>query len=519
MLTKTFLQRITDAHSWLGFIISGLLFVVFFCGSIALYRGEIQQWAVQPHLTLAKGEAKPLSEIMAIAIDGVPFNAKEHLSLILPTEQAPYYEAHVDVEYKEGEEDELHILIDPVSGKKVSEGEQFILAEFIYQLHYYLKIPYGVYIVGLVTLFFFLALVTGVLLHAKKLVSNFFKYRPKQSKRSRLLDMHTVIGVMTLPFTLMYAISGLIFNLVIIYQIAFALVLYKGDQQALLADAGYVELKPKWQDKAWQNPAIDQVFAEISSRENHQPVYVRMYNYGDESAVLQVGGDMTQQIGGQFDIATELATMQETALNDPINTNMVRKGLQVVANLHFGDYAGYDLRLLYFLLGLSVCVLIVAGNLLWIDKHFKHREENAKGKIIAEKYTLISTAGMIFALAVAFVLERTLAVDMSGRDQVLEYGFGLALLCTTVFVIGCKNAKACLANLLKASAIVVLLLVCYDLFNLSGKIKTLALNGHTQALWTDIALVLLSALGFYIAGYLQKKEQEKVVLAQVATTE
>ena len=58
MLSKAFLKRITDAHSWLGLIISGLLFVVFFCGSIALYRAEINEWAVQPHFSFAQGEHK-----------------------------------------------------------------------------------------------------------------------------------------------------------------------------------------------------------------------------------------------------------------------------------------------------------------------------------------------------------------------------------------------------------------------------------------------------------------------------
>jgi len=517
MLSKTFLKRITHAHSWLGLIISGLLFVVFFCGSIALYRAEINEWAVQPHLSFAQGEHKSVSEIMEIAITGQEFDAKEHLTLLLPTDETPYYRAYVDVLHDKGEEDHVAFLIDPVSGEKLVEGDKFFLAEFIYKLHYDLNFSAGSYIIGFVTLIFFFALVSGVFIHAKKLVANFFKYRTEQNKRSKLLDMHNVIGVMSLPFTLMYAISGLIFNLVIIYQIAFALVLYKGDQQALLDDAGYISIQTEWQDKPWKNVDIDQIYKQIASRENYQPLFVRMYNYGDESAVIHVGGGMAQQIGGRFDVATELTSLKETVINDPINTNMVRKGLQVVANLHFGNYAGFDLRLLYFILGIAVCILIVAGNLLWLDKYSRQRENSAKVLRFTGQYTLVSTAGVILATAVAFLLERVLPIGMHERDQVLIYGFITGLCLSAIAAYFTDNMKNCLANLLKISAFIGIVLVCYDLIFFFNKITVLAMNGQTNSAWTDLIILLLSAFFLCIANNLIKKEKEHVMLETSAT--
>lgn len=518
MLTKTFLKRMTHAHSWLGLIISGLLFVVFFCGSIAIYRDEISQWAVQPHYTFAEGEHKPLSDIMAKAIEDENFDAKEHLTLVLPSAQKPYYSAYVDVVHQPGEHDAISYIIDPVSGEKLNHVSQFFLADFIYKLHYDLNFEAGTYIIGIVTLFFFFALMSGILIHAKKLIGNFFKYRTEQNKRSKLLDMHNVIGVMTLPFTLMYAISGLIFNLVIIYQIAFALVLYKGDQQALLDDAGYIAIKPVWQDKPWQSPPIDKVFNDIASREHYQASYVRMYNYGDDSAVLHVGGTMAEQLGGQFEVTTELSTLKETMVNDPIDSNMVRKGLQVVANLHFGNYADYDLRLLYFIMGISVCVLIVAGNLLWIDKTFRQRTGSPREIKIASSYTLVSTAGIIFAVMVSFLLERTLAIDINDRYLLLIYSFIAALASVAVYTIISKNIRFCLANILKASGLIGLVLVSYDVLFYFNKMIALASKGLTTTAWTNASLLVLSLLAIYIGLRLQNKEKAKLVTAELATT-
>jgi hypothetical protein len=327
--------------------------------------------------------------------------------------------------------------------------------------------------------------------------------------------MHNVIGVMSLPFTLMYAISGLIFNLVIIYQIAFALVLYKGDQQALLDDAGYVVIQPEWQDKPWKNVDIDSIYHQVANRDNYQPTFVRMYNYGDASAVVHVGGIMAEQIGGRFDVATELTSLKETMVNDPINSNMVRKGLQVVANLHFGNYAGFDLRLLYFILGIAVCVLIVAGNLLWIDKQFRQRSASSQAVNIASKYTLVSTAGVIVAIAVSFLLERILPIDLKGRGQILIYGFIISLSFSAVAAYLSTNVKSCLAFLLRTGGAVSIMLLCYDLFFFGSKISNLAIDGKTNAAWTDLAILLLSFFSLYIANRLVKKNRENETFEQL----
>ena len=249
-MSRDFLKRLTEAHSWLGLIISGLLFVVFFAGSISLFRDEIRQWSIQPHLPISGGVSLPISELLEKAVDGVKYDPEGRVVLISPNHTQPYYEAIVNVLNEPGETKSISFFMDPTTGEKFHDIGGFKLSRFIYDLHIDLKIPKaGDYIVGIVTLFFFFALVSGIFIHAHKLIRNFFNYRSEDKLRSKLLDMHNVVGVMSLPFTLMYAISGLIFNLVIIYQIAFAVFLYKGDQQALLADAGVNNVKVEWQDK------------------------------------------------------------------------------------------------------------------------------------------------------------------------------------------------------------------------------------------------------------------------------
>ena len=43
-MNKEFIKRLTLAHGWIGLVFSSLLFIIFFAGSIALFRQEITLW-------------------------------------------------------------------------------------------------------------------------------------------------------------------------------------------------------------------------------------------------------------------------------------------------------------------------------------------------------------------------------------------------------------------------------------------------------------------------------------------
>jgi len=494
MMNKEFLKRLTDAHSWLGLIISAVLFVVFFAGSIALFRAEITQWSMQPHFSVSQGQPLPLSEILASAIKDVPFDAKERLTVRTPEAHMPYYRAYVDVEHQPDEEDHVAFYIDAITGEKIAEVDSFFLADFIYDLHIDLNIPSGKYVVGFVCLFFFFALISGIFIHARKLISNFFKYRTQDNARSKLLDIHNVVGVMSLPFTLMYAISGLIFNLVIIYQIAFALVLYKGDQQALLDDAGYQAINVEWLDVKWQQPNIDGLMQQTTQKYGSAPGFVRMYNYGDDSAVIQFFGTSKNSLTDKYEVAYQLKDNSALFTKDVENPNTLVTGLYVISKLHFGNFAGFDLRILYFLLGMGVCALIVTGNLLWIEKRSRQRNQSLKTLKFVRNFTLWSSGGVVIATAVAFVCERLLPVELANRENFMVYSFIATLLLTATALIFNHNKKHFLGHLLTLSAALLVLVIVLDWLLFASSIIHLWQQGISTILGTQIGLAIVAIL-------------------------
>lgn len=65
----------------------------------------------------------------------------------------------------------------------------------------------GIWAVGLITVAFLTVIVTGVITHAR-IIRDVFTFRPGMGLRS-WLDAHAVLGVMTLPFLVMIAYTGL----------------------------------------------------------------------------------------------------------------------------------------------------------------------------------------------------------------------------------------------------------------------------------------------------------------------
>lgn len=492
-MNKEFIKRLTLAHGWLGLIFSGLLFIIFFAGSIALFRQEITNWSMQPHFPVTQGKQISVERALDIALKGRDYDAKEHITLVLPSAENRYFQAVVDIKNRPVEPHYDYMHIDPVSGKIVSEGGQFELAEFIYHLHYDLNIPQGKYILGFVTLFFLFALISGIFIHARKFFSNFFQYRAGNHKRSQLLDMHNVVGVVSLPFTIMYAISGLIFNLVIIYQVAFAITVYKGDGEALLKDAGFATIAPVWQDKPASRINLDELIQDVTDDYQLAPRTIRLYNYGDESGLVQLFSKDNSQLTVNYNNAYALTTGEMTIQSDSRVPNSLVVGTGVLRKLHYGNYASLDLRLVYLFLGFAVCALIITGNLLWLEKREKQRNFSARTLTIARYVTLVSSAGIMVSTAMAFIVERLMPATLAERGHLIGTAFWSFLaLCALVYALPMirRNYRLALQRSLYLCGVgcVVAVVIGYVLY---GKTMLALINAHDYStLAVDIALII-----------------------------
>ncbi|WDE06100.1 PepSY domain-containing protein [Thalassomonas viridans] len=498
------IKNLTQAHSWLGLIISSLLFIIFWAGSLTLFHEEIKQWATVPHYPVELSATdKPLQQLVEDTLADYRLDAQERLTVYMPNDHYPYYRLYFYA--FSGDEnansEQLRLVINPKTGDIVGEYDQFRLADFLYRLHYDLNLPAGTELVGIVTLFFFFAIVSGIFIQGKKLFKNFFQYRSDTRRKDKLLDMHNVVGVFSLPFTAMLALSGLIFNIAIIYQASFAVFLYQGDQSALLKDAGYTRYTEK---PAQQSLDMSSAFVLIEqARQVPEKGITRaaFYNYGDSQAALQLTGEDPRHFAQRIETFYRLKTNEVISHSDIENYNVLRKGKDVLATLHFGNFAGLDLRILYFILGIAVCAMIVTGNMMWLDKARRQQQVSEPVIKVIGNLTIGIFGGTVVATAAAFLAERVLPVSMAGRGDYLANIFVALLVLVTVLTFFVTAKKQYIGRLLQLTALLFFAVICADWWAFGSELLGLWHIGYGSVLGLQLGMLIL-ALAFLWAGYL-----------------
>lgn len=505
------IKNLVEAHSWLGLIISPLLFIVFWAGAITLFHDEVAQWAITPHHPVQSSQQDlPLATLVEQKQAEYPVDQNGRFRINMPTELVPYYIFYMEIvdDLAENGRQSLAILVDPKTGETVAGKDDFLLSQFIYRLHYNLHLPGGSYLIGIVTLVFLFALVSGVFIHARKLFKHFFQYRVDKQRRDNLLDLHTVVGVMTLPFTLMYALSGLVLNLAIVFQLAFAMFIYQGDQQALFNDAGFKRVvEPRSQTPMAMDNAF-KLIEQTRQQDNFELRNVIFHHYGADNALVQVRGSDTARFGQRDEVTYRIAN---GAVVDKVNAeqyNVFRQGRDVLVTLHFGDFAGMDVRILYFLLAMAISAMIVAGNMLWINKRRAQRHASPRSIAIASAITMGGCGGIIVATAVGFLCERLLPATLTARGDWLVACFVVALLVTMLVSINISNIKRHISRLLLLTSALLLMTLTADWLMFSEQIITLWQNGFTAVIGVQVAMGLMAAIG--VCSALKLRDQKHV---------
>jgi uncharacterized iron-regulated membrane protein len=362
-------------HTVSGIVISVVLFVIFFAGSFSFFRDETINWERGESVSPTK-EVQINYDVILDTLNKTHTLAGRNISI-----SKSGNERRVNV-YMEGTKDTLapaklkesqFFYLDTKNFKTQTYEESYSLGEFLYRLHFLAQIPYpvGYYLSGFIALFFLFAIVTGVLLHWNKIVSNFYIFRPKEKLKTLWTDAHTALGMIGLPFQFVYAVTGAFFMIKLLIVAPTVMVLYKGDDTKLYDDLEYNNPVYKFENKILANPfSINEFVAKTKNTwKNFEVSSVQIQNYGDANMHLIVEGKMPydKKFTAVGKIIYKIADGKIVAKKDPITQNKYLDGVKnVLYRVHFGDYGGYALKIISFVLGIITCFVIISGVMIWL---------------------------------------------------------------------------------------------------------------------------------------------------------
>lgn len=503
------LKALTNAHAWVGLVISTILFLVFLGGSFSLFRENIVSWERDTLYSQSKPQVDVGLDVMVNNVYN-QYEVDQHHPFYIrfPEGQKSHFEVYFAEEDENGNEIDFNLLVSSETGEILTPADRFIYGDFLYDLHVDLHLgELGKYLVGFVTLFFFVAVLSGVVIHWRKIVNNFFQYR-KDGKKDKWLDAHNLIGVMGLPYHIMYAFTGLVFNLVIIYQIAYAVLLYQADQNALLADAGYVDTRVEMTGVAQPIDGLQELYERAQNELGSVNInFANIQNIGDETSTIRFSGNDPELFSTRKEIEYVISSGEVSYKTLDNFDNDVRSGLAIIASLHFADFAGYGLRLLFFVLGIGTCYLILTGNLMWIEKRAKQRKHSVIGLHIVKALSTGVFVGSLVATAVGFVLARILPPQMAERSDMIFNAFFITMFVCLAVAFVYKNQQVLSVLFLRITSILMVSVPLLDWIYVSEGINELLVQGRLDVLVVESIAVVFAVCCWVISRHMSKSQQ------------
>ncbi|WP_434382104.1 PepSY-associated TM helix domain-containing protein [Melittangium boletus] len=473
-----------DLHAWAGVLASLFLFVVFFCGVFSLFREELELWQEPAFHTAPPAPAPPSFDALLRQVSALgPFPRGAHVGLL------SHEETRLVTAYLFEPTGLRELWLDPATGSASPARSR--LASELYWMHFFYRVPWGMELSGLLAVALLATLVSGLVIHLKDLRRQWWSFRPALKARFSSSDAHKVLGVFGLPFTAMMGWTGAILCLSGLLAQGVTSTVYRGDADRVAALRGYAQLvRAETKRDAVMLP-LDTLIArarEAVPGAEGTPRYVD----------VQLWGDANAWVGVYFQLAplgADHYAMMDAVRGRPLSTSQGDRRPtftleRVLFDLHYAHFGGLLLKGLYALLALAMCVVILTGNLIWLERRDAARAH--WGNRCLERLTVGTSAGLVLGGAVYFVANRALP---GGLERRADWEFGLFLgawaLATAVTLVPRFASRRMGAGLCAGAALLFVGVVAADVVFQDVNLFTALARGQEPVF---IAQVLLCAL-------------------------
>lgn len=377
-------KRLWQIHSWLGLIAGLGLLLIGVTGSLLVFRNDVQA-LVNPKL---------------LRVEPTPPGRLGHDRLLAAVvEKLPGYEVtgwqiqrnprFADLAYviQHGSHEWRMITVNPFTAEVLAgpmeTNDTFV--GWLLEFHYtFLGDHLGMLIAGLFAVLLCLLGLTGAWLY-RDFWRNFFTLRWRKSARIFCSDLHKMVGISSVAFNLILGFTGAYWNLPHAVEH-----LVEGEPENTINGRLYA-------DTISLDRMIKQAGGEIPG---FQTSYISLP--WAEGADITLWGRVPSRSPIRSDYGSTVAFDAQTGVVKSSNDIRTAGAWAQVADafypLHFGDFGGLPVKILWCLLGFSPGVLAVSGTVIWWKRNRRvatrfAENENAPGSIATPLPALVVQAG------------------------------------------------------------------------------------------------------------------------------
>lgn len=365
------LRTFLSVHTWVGLAAGWALFIAFYAGAVTVFVDELHSWEHAGELAAPEPAARAQPLVAAFL---ARYGGQAHeFSLQLPGEHDPRLRL---LWYDRAAGRQHQFRLDPAGGLQEGRARSGFV-DFIYDLHFTAGLPrtFGSYLFGVFCLLYGLALVSGVVIYAPVFFKDLFALRPGRNVKRLWQDAHNVVGVLSLPFHVIFAWSGAVLTIGFLLLAPFQFLVFDGKLLEILETD--FEVAPHAEPAGVARPLLPATVLVERAQAALPGLRAQSVSYheaGDANAQATVYGHLEQRrltnIGA---VAMNAATGEIQGVLEPRGFSPGTAFLRGLQSLHYGNFGHYAVKWLYFVLGLAGAFLFYSGNLLWIEARRKRR--------------------------------------------------------------------------------------------------------------------------------------------------
>ncbi|MEL6591338.1 MAG: PepSY-associated TM helix domain-containing protein [Bacteroidota bacterium] len=414
-------------HTVAGIVISFALFVIFYAGAYSIFRHQIEEWE---HPDMRQPVVADFDIDAGLQkIDNVyGLNYHEITNIYPPHEGTPVFMVYGAYNDTDSTTARMGAYLSPQDGSIKDTKEPITtVGDTIYFLHYFRQIPtIGLYISGLVALFFLFAIVTGILIHWRNLLTKFYAFLREGKWKLIWTNAHTVLGVIGLPFQIVYAITGAFFGLLSLILLPTVFLLYDGDTQKVFNKVNPASaLTVSEEAPDYEHLSINQLYANVQVQYPGYHIHrIAVQNYGKEDALATWNIDDERGINASGTLVMRLkdGKILEDYSILPNEKSYAYSVIDYISKLHFASFGGMLIKVLYFILAMITCFMIISGVLIWREAR-NNKRYTFKQRLFHHRVTkayLAICLSMFPAFAIIFIANKIVPMELVGRASIVN---------------------------------------------------------------------------------------------------
>lgn len=504
-------------HTWVGIISGMALFIAFYAGALTIFKEPISHWATPPIKHSESIRLSAVPSVLGRVIESHP-EAAQRIQLNLNPETHHTQQIIWTVEGEKGGDHDVSSLryfsaqLDEHQDLVTTEVYPATVAQFIDTLHRVVGLPVDSdpnrWIMGIFAILYTLALVSGLIILLPILVKELFAFRLGRKPKRVWLDAHNVVGVTSLPFHLIMAITAFGFAYHDLIYDAQDKLIHEGQlRQALFSSA------PKPNPEQSTDPATmlspEELLATAKEiAPSFVPYQLEYAGITTPRASVMIWGNDADAIaprapGGFIAINPYSGEVQST---DYLPGQQPGEMIAVSSffALHFATFGGSPIRWAYFILGLAGAWLFYTGNLLWVENRRRHSKPDGrlfnqrKDVKVMASLTVGICLGSVCGISLMLASSKWLALEAQATYLHFQWVYYLMFFATIAWSF-IRGAARSLVELLYAAAILTVAIPVTSLLSIIIPSTGLWMHTDLNTLMVDI-VALIIAVGFGLLG-------------------